>query len=73
MAGQPTFRRAKRFTYLHTDYTSIFDGTETKHVKANSVASIDGDYTVTADAIAITGDTISLTGALTENTPRTVQ
>ena len=51
MAGQPTFNRAKRFTYLHTAHKSIYDGTETKHVKSNLTASVEGNYTVTADKI----------------------
>jgi len=49
MAGQPTFRRAKRFTYLHTDYTSIFDGAHTVHVKTNLTASVEGNFKSKAD------------------------
>ena len=55
MAGQPTFNRAKRFTYFHTAHKTIYDGTETKHVKSDMTASVDGNYALTADAISLSG------------------
>jgi len=51
MAGQPTFRRAKRFTYFHTDYHAIYEGAVNHHVKTNQTASVDGNSTE-----AITGN-----------------
>lgn len=67
MAGQPTFRRAKRFTYFHTDYHTIYEGALTQHVKTNLTASIDGDYDITADAISVTADSLSLNAPLDLN------
>ncbi len=73
MSGKPHFSRAKRYKFFHTSHTSTFEGSETQHVKTNLNASVDGDYAIVADAISVTGDSIDLTGAVTENTARTAQ
>ena len=54
MAGKPRFFRAKRVTYFHTSHKSIFDGSETQHVKSNLVASVDGNHKVKADVHHVT-------------------
>lgn len=69
MAGSPTFTRAKHYTHFHTSHKSIFEGAETQHVKTNLTASIDGDYTLTADSITLSdpvtlSDTLALGGAV---------
>jgi len=45
------FTKAQRYTYFNTSHTTTYDGSETKHVKSNLTASVDGNYTVKADAI----------------------
>lgn len=54
MAGKPRFFRAKRVTYFHTSHKSIFDGSETQHVKTNLTASVDGNHKVKADVHHVT-------------------
>jgi len=54
MAGRPRFFRAKRVTYFHTSHKSIFDGSETQHVKSDLTASVDGDHKIKADSHHVT-------------------
>ena len=86
MAGKPRFFRAKRVTYFHTSHKSIFDGTETQHVKSDLTASVDGNHKVKADvhhvvprasfdgAVAING-ALSIGGKITgaDNVVRSVK
>jgi len=70
MSGRPKFTRAKRITYFHTSHKSIYDGSETQHVKSDLTASVDGNYAITADQFEVTGNAsidgdLDVTGALT--------
>lgn len=69
MAGTPSFTRSKRLIHFHTAHKSIYNGTETKHVKSNYTASIDGTITLTGDSITLSNpvtisDTLALEGAV---------
>jgi len=64
MSGTPAFFRAKRVTFFHTSHKTIFDGTETTHVKSNLTASVDGDYKLKADVFHIV-PRASFDGAMT--------
>lgn len=55
MAGTPEFSRAKRLIHFHTSHKSIFEGSETQHVKTNLTASIDGNYEIKSDRLTLTG------------------
>jgi len=55
MATKSNFTKAIRYTYFNITHTTTFDGSETVHVKTNLTASVDGDYALTADAIALNG------------------
>lgn len=55
MATKSNFTKAIRYTYFNTTHTTTFDGSETVHVKTNLTASVDGNYELTADAIALNG------------------
>ena len=66
MSGRPKFTRAKRITYFHTSHKSIYDGSETQHVKSNLTASVDGNHKVKADVHHVTARA-SFDGALAIN------
>ncbi len=68
----PHFSRAKRYKYFHTDHKSIFEGSETQHVKSNLTASVDGNYKIKADVLHVVprasfDSGIKITGSLDMN------
>jgi len=69
MAGKPRFFRAKRLINFHTSHKTIFEGSETQHVKSNLVASVDGNHKVKADVHHVTprasfDSSVAIKGAL---------
>lgn len=59
MSGDIELKRAKRIKYYHTSHKSQFDGDETQHVKGDLTASIDGSYSMKADALDLNQTPVS--------------
>lgn len=58
MSGRPKFTRSKRITHFHTSHKSIYDGSETQHVKSDLTASVDGSFVVKADKASFEGPVV---------------